>query len=335
MNSEYSQTALIGPYTLMEDEALAWSIILFKQTLLLHPFPLPLPQSYQPLVDQGWLQVRSPSRSPGEIRQKDKKLREIETFISEKPDQGILKYLKEASLLADQETQEELVGILKGEPYSKGFQQNQLSSGSLLLCLIHDWILQEWAVEAALVDIEEQEKQLTQSWQEGLEEGPIGSTKETQRSKRNEMEIPCPLALQAWKELKSLLVPEPVFFFTSQPWVWKNYYGTDWEESQATSLVLPDLGFSAQDFLQPLWEEALIQEHILLLRETWEGILRDIFLGNIKQLEKKWPLALSALKLPNPGRYQLVLPFIRPGEEGALEVNGLKKVESLILITPQ
>ena len=79
MNSYSCKPALICPYTLMEEGALAWAIHLFSQAVLLHPFPLPLPPFCHPLVDLGFLQVRSLARSREEIREKDKSLREMDT----------------------------------------------------------------------------------------------------------------------------------------------------------------------------------------------------------------------------------------------------------------
>jgi hypothetical protein len=333
MNSAYSQTTLICPYTLMEEEALTWSIILFNQALLLHPFPLPLPVAFQPLVDQGWLQVRSPDRSQEEIRIKDKSVREVQAFIAGKPDLGFLKYLKEVSLLEERETQEEIVGLLKGHPSKRSPRDTDSLNGHILLCLIHEWIMQEWVIDAALTKIEEQEKNLAQGWLEGLEEELIWNKGDSRGLKRNQTEIPCPLALKAWKELKNQLSPGPSCLFTNQTWVWENHYGTDWEEGQAVSISLPDLSSSNADSFRALRKETLIKKKMPPIQEAWKRLLDALFFGKTEALIAEFQKNLSSLDLPDQGRYKLILPLFQPSQEEPTTPFGRGDVNPLILIT--
>ncbi len=241
MDSKLNHSALICPYTLMEEEALSWAILLFQQALLLHPYPLPLPVSFQSLADQGLIQVRSPVRTREEIREKDILLRELEHYVANNPGRGFLKYLMEATAQEEMETQEEIAGLMMGRPLKKPISDSPLVSGPILLCLIHDWMIQEREVETSLAAIEEQEKILVQGWQENPEEVSIWKSAEPLVLKRIESEINCPPALSAWRELKNRLVPEPVTLFTTQQWVWAEHYGLDPEEGRTDSIPLPDL----------------------------------------------------------------------------------------------
>lgn len=333
MNPTYSQTALICPYTLMEEEALAWSILLFNQALLLHPFPLPLPASYQALLDQGWLQVRSPSRSLEETRIKDKSLREIQAFISSHPDQSFLKYLKEGYLLEDRETQDEIVGLLKGQPSQRSPQDSPVFNGQHLLCLIHEWMMQERALEAALAKIEEQEKSLALGWQEGLEEGSIRNEGDPLILKKDQIEIPCPLALEAWRELKNQLVSEPFCLFTNQSWVWKNHYGADWEECQTSTVSLPDVSSLISGSFQGLKEDRLSREMVSRVHETWESLLKYLFSGGGEGLIPDFQIAISGLDLPDQGRYQLIIPLFQPSQNQSMTLFGRGHTSLLVLIT--
>ncbi len=333
MNPTCSQTALICPYTLLEEEALAWSILLFNQALLLHPFPLPLPASYQTLLDQGWLQVRSPGRSQEDTRIKDKSLREIQAFISSHPDQSFLKYLKEVNLQEDRETQEEIIGLLKGQPSKRPSQDSPVFNGQHLLCLIHEWMMQERALEAALLKIEEQEKSLALGWQEGLEEGTIRNEGDSLILKRDQIEIPCPRALEAWRELKNQLVPEPCCLFTNQPWVWKNHYDADWEECQISTVSLPDVSSLISGSFQGLKEDRLSREMVFKVHETWESLLKSFFSGGAEGLIPDFQSVISGLDLPDQGRYQLIIPLFQPSQNQSKTLFGRGYTSPLVLIT--
>jgi hypothetical protein len=333
MNPTYSQTALICPYSLMEEEALAWSTLLFNQALLLHPFPLTLPASYQPLLAQGWLQVLAPDRSQDEIRLKDKSLRQIQAFISSNPDQGLLKYLNQVNLQEDRETQEELVGLLKGQPPKRTSPDSLTFNGHVLLCLIHEWMMQEWALDDALAKIEEQEKSLAQGWQDSLEEGSIWSDRTSRVQKRNEIEIPCPLALKAWRELKNQMVPEPGCLFSGQPWVWNIHYGTDWEEDQVISIVLPDMSSSISGSLPALRDDPSSKEKVSRVVQTWESLLMSLSSGGAKRLLPDFQRALAALDLPDRGRYRLIIPLFPPSQKQSKILYGQDQTSLLVLIT--
>ena len=299
-NSYFS--TLICPYTLMEEEALDWSVLLFGQALLLHPFPLLLPASIQSLADQGRLQVRSLVQTPEAIREKDRVLRGIKQFVVDNPGRGFLKYLHQVALMEDQETQEEITGLMKGRPFLKPPKDFSIINGPILLGLIHDWMIQEWEVESSLASIEEQEKKLIQGWQENPEEGSVWESIDPLVLKRNEAEIHCPPALAAWWELKNTLVPEPVTLFTTQQWVWVEYYdGLDPEESQIRSVILPDLGSLTKGIIQNTEINGVI-------RDKMEAVLRptvgSVSINAVEDFQK----SLLALGLPPEGKYRLVFP---------------------------
>jgi hypothetical protein len=301
MSSNIIRPALICPYTLMEEEALDWSVLLFGQAILLHPFPLPLPASIQSLADQGILQVRSLVQTPEAIREKDRVLRGIKQYVVDNPGRGFLKYLNEVALMEDQETQEEITGLMKGRPFLKPPKDFSIINGPILLGLIHDWMMQEWEVESSLALIEEQEKKLIQGWQENPEEGSVWESIDPLVLKRNEAEIHCPPALAAWWELKNTLVPEPITLFTTQQWVWTEYYGLDPEEGRISSIPLPDLGSLNKGITQNTEINGVI-------RDKMEAVLRptvgSVSINAVEDFQKY----LLELGLPPEGKYRLVFP---------------------------
>jgi hypothetical protein len=303
MNSNSYQPALICPYTLMEEEALAWAILLFQQALLLHPYPLPLPDSIQPLADQGLIQVRSPERTREEIRKKDIQLRELKIYLADNPGRGFLKYLMEAAAQEKMETQEEIAGLMMGRTLIKSHSDSPLVSGPMLLCLIHEWMIQEREVETSLAAIEEQEKILAQSWQENPEEISIWKSADPRVLKRIEREINCPPALSAWWELKNALVPEPVPLFTTQPWVWAEHYGLDPEEGRINSISLPDLS----SLNNGIFQNTKIHGPV---REKMEAVLRLPLGIASRSAVDDFQIALLQLDLPPEGKYRLVFPPI-------------------------
>lgn len=338
MNSFSSLKALICPYTLMEEEALAWSILLFNQALILHPFPLPLPASYQSLINRGLLEVRTLERTPEEIRTKNKNLRELQAFIADHPDRSFLEILKERTVSEDLETQEELVGFLKGQPLQTISNDSQLLKGQILLCLIHEWMLQGWEVDFSLAMIEEQERLLAQSWQDGLDEGSRRMAIDPLVFKRNETEILCPLALKTWWELKNRLVTESAYLCTSQPWVWKDSYGTEDAVNPAVSIPLPDLNSMLSGSFQGVGENRLPNTRVVPVQKSWEALLRSLSRegkegGTVER--EAFRKAVSALGLPDNGRYRLVLPVDQPGEKGLKNRSGPQGEGPLVLITAE
>lgn len=322
MISDPIPPALIGPYTLLEEEALAWSILLFQQALFLHPFPLPLPPSHQSLMAQGLLQVRSLERTQEEIRAKDRSLRSIRTYIAGRPDQGMLKYLKEVSHGENQETQEEILGLLKGKPFQKEAKGSSAIDGQTLLALIHEWMLEEWEVEAEFARIEKQEKNLAQGWQENIEEGLDFPFPDHPVLKRKAVEIICPLALTAWRELKNRLVHEPVILLTNQLWVWAENYGQEPDEDRAVSIPLPDLGsLSLDDFQKHLETQSSKPA------EDLPGLLRSLIINPQEESILDFQKALSGLGWPAGGRYNLVLPPVKPS-------SNQREADPLILLAP-
>jgi hypothetical protein len=325
MSPHIFQPALICPFTLVEEEALAWSILLFGQTILLHPYPLPLPNSVSPLVDQGTVQVRSMAQTPENIREKDRLLREIKQYAMNTPGRGFLKYLEGAIGLEETETQEEITGWMKGEKSNRFLNDLPPINGSILLCLIHEWLMQDWDLQTSLTTIEEKEKLLVQGWKEDPEEesdwevGAFGTLKE------QGTEMRYPPALTAWRELKKDLVPEPVTLFTTQQWVWEDYYNLDPEENRNHSIPLPKLNSLSGVSLQ---NPGLIRA----IRETVPGLLPlSMYLDHQQALEE-FQKGLQGLNLPADGSYRLLLPP-HPLTSDPPSINQ-KVLDPLILLLP-
>ncbi len=331
MNPEPIRQALVCPYTLIEEEALAWAIILFNRAILLHPFPLPVPASYLPLMDRGRLQVRSLDRSPEEIRIKDRKLRAIQTFIAGYPEESFLKYLQGMAAGESAETEEEIIAVLKERPVRKTSGNSPAVDGQALLCLIHGWMLEKWEMEAALARAEALEKNLTSGWQENQEEAVTWPSPAPSYSKTNETEIPCPLALTAWQELKDQLAPEPAILFTTQRWLWAEQFGRDPEEEAPSSILLPDLGpFSSPDFRKQIEEPASLKSAVSL---DVERSLRALMAAPSERSIADFQKALAALELPPAGRYHLMLPPASPPAKEPPALGDLRGKGSLILLS--
>lgn len=342
MNSHFSKKALISPYTLLEEEALAWSILLLNQAIILHPFPLSLPASYDSLINKGLLEVRTLERTPEEIRTKNKNLRELQAFIADHPDRSFLETLKEGMVSEDLETQEELVGLLKGKPLGTTPRDSSVLKGQILLCLIHDWMLRDWEVDVSMAMIEQQERLLAQSWQDGLDEGSNRMVTDPWVFKRNESEILCPLALKAWWELKDRLVIDSAYLFTNQLWVWKDYYGLEGIEYSAVSIPLPDLNSVLSGSFQGIGENRFPNKMTVPVQKSWEALLsslpREGMEGGTVEREEgmaAFRAAVSALGLPENGRYRLVLPADQPGDKGFKNRTGPQGGGPLVLITAE
>ncbi len=326
-------SALICPYTLMEEEALIWSILFSNQAILLHPFPLPLPAFFQSLVSQGLLQVRTLERTREEIRVKDKKLREIQAYMANYSNRGFLKYLKEADSMQDQETQEEIVGLIKRKPFTTPLRDASIVNGQVFLCLIHEWMLKEWEVEASLAEIEKQEQIMAQGWQESLEEGSQWETASPLVLNKNDIEILCPLALTAWRELKNELAPEPSILFTTQQWVWTDHYGLDPEEDQIMALSLPDLSsLCSENFQKQAKNLASLNKSFV--QQNLKRLLRSFGVQEQKRSLDDFKIALSGLGLPPNGKYQLILPSFQPSWKEPLAQLDQRGSIPLILFSP-
>lgn len=334
VNSEFSHPTLVCPYTLIEEEALIWSILLFNQVVLLHPYPLSLPPSCRSLVDLGLLQVRTMERTREEIREKDRKLRDIRTYISNDPEKGYLKYLKQVDVLKDQETEEEIVGLLKGRPLIKPFKKSSITSGPILLCLIHEWMMQEWEVEVSLAEIEEQEKILAQGWQENPEDGSNWKPNAPPAQSRNEFQILCPPALAAWRELKKQLSPEPLNLFTTEQWVWTDHYGLDPEEGGIISIPLPDLSSLISTTSQKHAEEWVPEKASFFIREKAGRLLQSSLGADQERSVDEFQKFLSGLGLPLNGKYKLILPPIPPFSKEPPSHWDKNGTSPLILLSP-
>jgi hypothetical protein len=325
MSSLVVRPALVCPFTLMEEEALAWSILLFGQTVLLHPYPLPLPVSFQIRRDQGMIQIRSLVQTAESIREKDRLLRGIKQYLIDNPGRGFLKYLIEAASLEEQETQEEITNLMTGRPFLK--PESFALNGPILLCLIHEWMMQEWEVETSLDAVEEQEKNLIQGWQENPEEESIWKSAALSVLKSIEPEINCPPALAAWWELKNTLVPEPSILFTTQQWVWEKHYNLDPEESRIHSIPLPDLGSLTAAPLQNPDFNRIIQEKV-------EAVLGPAPAIDPSRAVDEFQKALLELGLPSEGKYRLVIPPNLLSSLGTPSSSGTGNSEPLILLLP-
>jgi hypothetical protein len=319
----------------MEEEALAWSILIFDQVLLLHPFPLPFSETYQTLADQGLLQARTAERSEEENRQKDRILREINVFMAGNPDLGLLKYLKQTSLMAQDETREEIVDLLKRQPLQKTARDSSTLTGSILLCLIHDWMIQEQAIESSWAKVEEQEKRLFQSWRENPEEESIWPDLSPLDLKRVETEILCPLALSAWKSLRARLFPDPLPLLTTQSWVWADYYGIDPLEGRTTSVPLPDLGFSDLVGFYKAPREWVTRWSENGLRESFRGLLKATMDFGGPETTAGFLKSLAALGLPSDGKYRLILPPVASLSGKPAIFPDKNETDVLILLTHQ
>jgi hypothetical protein len=327
MSSYVVPPALICPYTLMEEEALAWAILFFGQGILLHPYPLPLPVSVQSWTDQGMIQVRFLVQTPEAIREKDRLLRGIKQYVVDNPGMGFLKYLMWAAAQEEMETQEEIAGLMKGRPFEKPQSDSPLVNGPILLCLVHEWMMQEWEVDISLAAAEKQEKNIIQGWQEDPGEESIWSPADPLILKRNDTEINCPPALAAWWELRNKLVPEPVTLFTTQHWVWAEHYGLDPEEGRTNSILLPDLGTMNKRVSQDL-------DGIGVIREKMEAVLRLPRGSDSKSAVDDFQIALLQLDLPLVGQYRLVFPPNASSLPAPLTPRGQRVSDPLILLLP-
>jgi hypothetical protein len=168
-------------------------------------------------------------------------------------------------------------------------------------------MLKEWEVEASLADIEQQEQIMAQGWQESLEEGSQWETASPLLVNKNDIEILCPPALTAWRELKNKLAPEPSILFSTQRWVWTDHYGLDPEEDQIIALPLPDLSsLCSANFQKHAKNLASLNKS--LLRESLVKLLRSFGVQEQKRSIDDFKKSLSGLGLPPNGKYQLNLP---------------------------
>jgi hypothetical protein len=308
MDKEIAPPVLVTPYTLMEEEATYWSLLLFGPLLFLHPYALAWPDPYQGLLAEGLIHVLSPDRTSEEIRQKDRRLREFQTFVAQRPDFSFLEYLKQAKPGKELETRDEILDLLRGKPVRSRdeAEPRNVLEGDVFLCIIHDRLNKEWEIDLSLEQLQEQELGLARLMDQSPEFSNDWSASERLFVAPFEAEIICPPALAAWKELRVQLAPGPRRLLTNQPWVRRVHYGATPEDFPGPGLPLPALRFpSIEEFLENYrrWSQT---GDLGRLRYQIEGFLSEP--GTSDQNRAEFLEALNQLHLKAPGRYSLYLP---------------------------
>lgn len=312
MKSPLLQKVLIYPYTLIEEEALAWSLILFDQVTFLHPFPLRLPVPYEGLIAQGLVQILSPQRTREEIREKDKRLREIQTFLAGNPDRSFLELLKEAKPAVPLESRDEILSLLRGRPLAGMENPENRLEGDILLSLIHDWMLQEWEIVQSLKKIEAGEKSLSEGWKEGFEEAVNWGKFEPGFVERRQTEIVCPPALKAWWKLKTELGAESSCLLSTQRWVDSEFLGLDFEDKPALWIPLPEIGSILFETFEDRLKSWPQKEVLRPIRETLNHLIETSAPSEREGLAHDLQTALTGLGLAANGRAYLALSPSKP-----------------------
>lgn len=321
MENNRLQGVLVAPYSLMEPEATYWSLLLYGPLVFLHPYPLAWPDPYQKLLAEGLIQVLAPDRTLEEIRQKDRRLREFQSFVAQNPDFSFLEYLRQVKPGEHLESRDEILGLLRGQPAKprEGAESRNALTGDLFLCLIHDWLNKEWEIDLSLEQFGEQELDLARIMDESPEFSTDWASTEKTFVAPTEAEMVCPPALAAWKKLRAQLAPEPGRLITNQPWVRRDHYAITGEESLSASLPLPALRFPSFDgFLANYrrWSQA---GDLSPLRQRIEDFFSKP--ETSEQEMGEFLAALNQLNLKGPGRYFLYLPpttLPSPGPEPLL-----------------
>jgi hypothetical protein len=305
---------LYSPYTLMDEEALGWSLLLSEQVVLLHPFPLILPDPWRPLLERGFIRVLTSPRSPEEIREKDRKIREFRAFASQHPDFSFLEYLRQSHLEEPLESRDEILAHLRGgTPNTNRVRESQGEpAGDILLCLIHDWISQQWEIDHSLERLADQEKALAGIMESGFEFSGDWAAPGSSFVASGDPELYCPPALLAWKKLEERLAPKASGMITTQKWVWQDRYRLDPEDASVITVPLPGRPFRSVDALSEnlqTWSESGILPPI-------RRLLGELALGAGPGGPKADALQAALAGLPplEPGRYTLVLPHPDRGE---------------------
>ena len=308
MEKSRIQGVLVTPYTLMEPEATYWSLLLFGPLVFLHPYALACPDPYQRLLTEGLIQVLAPDRTLEEIRQKDRKLREFQTFVAQNPDFSFLEYLRQVKPGEHLESRDEILALLRGKPSKsrEAEEPRKALEGDLILCIIHDWLNKEWEIDLSLDKFGEQELGLARIMDESPEFSSDWAASEKAFIAPPEAEMVCPPTLAAWKTLRAQLAPGPGRLITNQPWVRREHYTLTGEEFPSPSLPLPALRFpSFEGFLEShrRWSEA---GNLIPLRQRIEDFFSKP--GASEEEMGEFLDALSQLNLKDPGRYSLYLP---------------------------
>jgi hypothetical protein len=308
MEKNCVQGVLVAPYPLMEPEATYWSLLLFGPLVFLHPYSLVWPDPYRELLAEGLVQVLAPDRTPEEIREKDKRVREFQSFVAQNPDFSFLESLRQVKPGEPLESRDEILDLLRGQPSKpreRAETRNPLT-GELFLCLIHDWLNKEWEIDLSLDKYEVQERGLARIMDESPEFSVDWASAEKSFITPNAAELVCPPALTAWKGLRERLLPEAGRLITNQPWVRREHYALAYEEFPSPPLPLPDLRFpSFEGFLASYrrWSQAGV---LSPLRKRIEDFFSKPGISEKEMGE--FLAALNQLNLKGPGRYSLYLP---------------------------
>jgi hypothetical protein len=299
---------LVTPYTIMEPEATYWSLLLFGPLVFLHPYTLVWPVPYRELLAEGLLQVLTPDRTPEEIREKDKKLREFQMFVAQNPDFSFLEYLRQVKPAEPLESRDEILDLLRGQPPKprERVETRNSLTGDLFLCLIHDWLNKEWEIDLSLEQFGEQELNLARIMDESPEFSSDWASSEKIFTAPTEAERICPPALAAWKDLRAQLAPGPGRLVTNQPWVRRDHFALTEEELLSTSLPLPALRFLSFDDFLTKYQHWSQNGNLSPLRERVEDFFSKP--GTSEQEMNEFLNAINQLELKGPGCYSLYLP---------------------------
>jgi hypothetical protein len=308
MEKNRIQEVLVTPYTLMEPEATYWSLLLFGPLVFLHPYSLAWPDPYRELLAEGLVQVLTPDRTLEEIRQKDRGLRDFQTFASQNPDFSFLEYLRQVKPGEHLESRDEILGLLRGRSPKprEGAETRQSLTGDLFLCLIHDWLNKEWEIDLSMENFGELDRGLARIMDQSPEFSSDWVSSQDTYITPTEAERICPPALAAWKALRAQLAPGPGRLITNQPWVRREHYALTDEESPSPALPLPALRFpSFEGFLASYrrWSQA---GDLIPLRQGIEDFFSKPETSDRERDE--FPETLKPLDLKEPGRYSLYLP---------------------------
>lgn len=303
---ETLDSVLVCPYTLMEEEPLAWAVLLFGRVLLLHPYPLSLPLSCREAVDKGHLHILGPSRTPEEMKEKDRVLRELERYSANLPGKEYIRYLAGTLLKEEPESQDAILAALRGISLPQEGEGGL--DGSILLCGIHQLILQKWEVDQALAAVADQERKMFQNLMEDGELEPLWRRGTYETDPLPGFELKSPKAWDAWKVMKKQWCPDPLPWITDQVWVWHELYGLAPEEQGTPFFQLPPLPSMSQAISMASQKDIALNE------------IRKVLL---QSLTDEWPWAketlrqaLTSLGLVGEGTYSLFLPPLPAKGEG-------------------
>ena len=271
-----------------------------------------LPVPYEGLIVQGLVQILSPQRTREEIREEDRRLREIQTFLAGNPDRSFLEVLKEAKPAGPLESRDEILSLLRGRPPAGNERPENRLEGDILLSLTHDWMLQEWEIVQSLKKIEAGEKSLSEGWQEGFEEAVNWGKFEPGFVEGRQTEIVSPQALKAWWKLKTELGPESSCLLSTQRWVGSEFFGLDFEDKQALWIPLPEIGSIPFETFADRVKSWPQKEILRPIRETLNNLIKTSAPSEREGLAHDLQVALTGLGLAATGRAYLTLSPSRP-----------------------